>query len=454
MSELKGTEGPVYTPESVEYDEQRGGYQRVTAHRPALVVAATGAEDVRAAVEHAAREGLRVAVQAGGHGLGEPLEGGVLISTRRMSGVRVDPVAGTAWVEAGASWGRVIEAAAPHGLAPLSGSSPGVGAVPYTLGGGVGLMARRYGFAADHVRRLTVVTADGRIRDVTPDTEPGLFWALRGGGGAFGVVTGMEIGLVPVERLYGGGLYFDVERVPGVLTAWHRWTATVPEETTSAVALLPMPDLPMIPEPLRGRYVAQIQIAHLGAEEEGRRLTEPLRALGPALRDTLRELPYTESATIFDEPDHPHAYLSRNRLLRDLDPDTLATLLATTGPSAPVMTVVQFRHLGGALARPPRVPNAIGHRGAARYSLNVLSPVEPGGEESARAAHRAAVAPFEREAVGTLLNFSYGPLDKDTVRSAFEPGDHERLARLKARLDPRDLLHGAWPIGSVQESRG
>lgn len=208
--------------------------------------------------------------------------------------------------------------------APLSGSSPGVGAVSYTLGGGVGLLARRYGFAADHVRRIDVVTADGELRRVTATDEPDLFWALRGGGGNFGVVTGLEIDLVPVERIFGGGLYFDVAEVPDVLDAWRRWTETVPEELTSAVAMLPFPDLPMVPEPLRGRHVAHIPISYLGSVPEGERLVEPLRDLGTPLRDTLGEMPYLESGKVFDEPDRPDAYRSVNLLLQD--PEDLTRL--------------------------------------------------------------------------------------------------------------------------------
>ncbi|MFC7585113.1 hypothetical protein ACFQYP_16255 [Nonomuraea antimicrobica] len=143
----------------------------------------------------------------------------------------------------------MIEAVAPYGLAPLSGSFPGVGAVSYTLGGGVGLLARRYGFAADHVRRLDLVTPDARRHEVTAGSDPDLFWALRGGGGNFGVVTGMEIDLFPVARIYGGSLFFDLEQAPDLLDAWRRWTATVPEEMTSAVTALPYPDLPFLPEP-------------------------------------------------------------------------------------------------------------------------------------------------------------------------------------------------------------
>lgn len=434
------TRGPLYLPGTDGYNEERIGFQRLTAHQPAVIVGAAGEQDVRAAVEFAAAHGARVAVQASGHGRSCAMEGGVLISTRRMSGVRVDPQARTAWVEAGASWQQVIEAGAPHGLAPLSGSSPGVGAVSYTLGGGVGLLARRYGFAADHVRRIDLVTADGRLRQVTAAADPDLFWALRGGGGNFGVVTGMEIHLMPVARIYDGGLYFDVEQVPKVLDAWRRWTGAVPEEMTSAVAMLPFPDLPMVPESLRGRHVAQVQISYLGSTEQGQQLVEPLRALGPRLRDTLREVPYTDSGTVFDEPDQPHAYRSANLLLRELDPEALPTLTQLAGPSAPVMCVVGLRHLGGALARSPQVPSAVGHREAA-YSLNVLSPVDPGEEETVRAVHRDAVAPFAGRTIGRSLNFTYGPLDEEQVRAAFAPEDYRRLTELKAQHDPHVLFH-------------
>ncbi|SFB44399.1 FAD/FMN-containing dehydrogenase [Amycolatopsis marina] len=431
--------GPVFTAGTEGYDRERTGYQLLAPHRPATIVGAVETRDVCVAVRFAAATGARVAVQASGHGLGGALSGGVLISTRRMNGVAVNPDAGTAWVEAGATWQQVIDAAAPHGLAPLSGSSPGVGAVSYTLGGGAGLLARRHGFAADHVRRLDVVTADGELRHVTADSDPDLFWALRGGGGNFGVVTGMEIGLVQLTAIYGGGLSFDVERVPDVLEAWRQWTATVPDELTSAVAMLPFPDLPMVPRALRGRHVAQIQISYAGPPEQAAGLVRPLRELGQPLRDTLRELPYTDSGSVFDEPDRPHGYRSANRLLSELDPDALATLPKLAGPSAPVMCVAGLRHLGGALARAPRVPNAVGHREAA-FSLTVLSPVEPGEEDAVRAAHRTVLDPWTRWTLGRSLNFTFGPSSEQEVRAAFTPADFSRLSEIRAEHDPQGLF--------------
>ncbi|GAB3458339.1 FAD-binding oxidoreductase [Streptomonospora sediminis] len=437
--------GAVHTPGGGGYDRARTGYQLLEPHAPAVVVEAAAREDVRAAVEVAAGAGWPLAVQATGHGLGASMRGGVLVATGGMDGVAVDAGAAAARVQAGAPWSRVVEAAAPYGLAPLSGSLASVGAVSYTLGGGVGLLARRYGFAADHVRAVEVVTAEGRLREVSADSEPELFWALRGGGGNFGVVTAMEIGLVPVARVYGGSVYFDVGQVPDVLQAWGRWTRSVPEETTSAVTVLPFPDTAGVPEVLRGRHVAQVQICHAGPAEQGRRVVEPLLEAGEPLRTTLRELAYAESGAVFEEPDRPHGYRSRNLLLDALEPAALEELLRRGGPGSDPMCVVGLRHLGGALARAPRSAGAVGGRGAA-YALAVLSPVEPGGEQRARARHDELLAPFAGRAVGRSLNFSFGPLPEAEVRAAFDPDTYRRLGELKARYDPGGVLRAAHPI--------
>jgi FAD/FMN-containing dehydrogenase len=437
--------GSVSRPGTSGYDEERGGFQLLAQHRPEAVVAVKNSEDVVAAVQHAAATGAPLAVQATGHGLNTPLDGsGILISTRQMNAVRVEPERGTAWVEAGARWRDVIDAAAPHGLAPLSGSLPGVGAVSYALGGGVGLMGRRYGFAADHVHRIDIVTADGRLRHVTPDSEPDLFWALRGGGGNFGVVTGIEIGLMPVESLYGGGLVFDLAQVPDLAAAWYRWTADVPEEMTSAVSMMTFPDIPGMPEPMRGRHIGSVQIAFLGSAAEGEELVAPLRALEP-MTDGLQEIAYARSEVVFNDPDQPHAYQGDNLLLRDVDPGKLSELFELSSPANPTMCVVGVRHLGGALSRPPEIPNALGLRSAA-YSLGVLSPTEPGQVEAVRAMHARALESWSELAVGRLLNFTFGPLSQDEIRTAFTEEDLQRLTRIKAEVDPDALIRSNFPL--------
>src|SRR4051812_10241565 len=213
----------VLEPRDLGYDAQVAAWNLSTAHRPRVVVAATNADDVAAAVRFALRHGLSVAVQATGHGASFPVETGLLINTRRMTNVCVDVQRGTARIGAGAKWAKVVEATVPYGLAPLLGSTTDVGAVGYTLGGGMGPLGRRYGFSADRVRSIEVVTGDGRLRTVTADDDSGLFWGLRGGKGNLGIVTSMEIELILQPRLYGGAIFYDGADATTVLHAWREW---------------------------------------------------------------------------------------------------------------------------------------------------------------------------------------------------------------------------------------
>jgi FAD/FMN-containing dehydrogenase len=421
----------TWTPEIDGYDDQRTGFQRRDPHRPARIFGATSAADIQEAVCYARDHELRLAVQASGHGHTTPTDG-VLLTTSGFAGVTVDPEGKTATIQAGATWQQVTAATTPYGLAPLSGSFPGVGAISYTLGGGLGLMARKYGFAADHVRRIDLVTPDGELRSVTPDAAE-LFWALRGGGGNFGIVTELEIDLFEVATVAGGSLYYDLTATPDVLQTWREWTATVPEEVTSAVGVLVLPDIPMVPAPLRGKHIAQLQLCILSDLAKAEELIAPLRALGEPVMDTFEQLPYAESGRIFAEPEQPHGYRAQNILLADLDPVALSTIPKLAGPEAGAMCVVGIRHLGGALSRPPAIPNAVGRR-EAQYALTVLSP----GEQDFTALHRRILEPWT--SIGRQLNFSLGPLDADQIAEAYEPADLERLKKLRRQLDPTGLL--------------
>ncbi|MET8977289.1 FAD-binding oxidoreductase [Streptomyces sp. NPDC004539] len=428
----------AHHPGSAEYDEHRAGFQLRERHRPARVVAARDADDVVAAVRHAAEAGMPIAVQAAGHGLAAPLAGeGVLVSTRRMDDIDVDPGAGTVRIGAGARWSDVIEAAARHDLAPLSGSMPGVGAVSYTLGGGIGLMARRYGFAADHVTRLELVTADGSLLTVSEHEEPDLFWALRGGGGSFGIVTALETALMPVARLIGGGLMFDLGETPEVVSTWLRWTATVPPEMTSAMTTLGV----------SGRHMAHVQIAYLGSAAEADELAAPLRALKPAY-DGLREIPYRRSHTVFSEPDQPHAYVADNVLLPAIDEERLYDTIAASAPGRPVSSIISVRHLGGALSAPPRVPSAVSHR-EAKYLLCVVGVVAPTARSnaaSARALQDELLAGWSGTAVGSSPNFTLGRPDRRATAELFDAERRDRLLRLAREYDPAGLLHPSFVI--------
>lgn len=434
--------GPALRPGDEGFDEEVAGFQAAYAHRPALVVGAADTEDVRTAVAYAAGRGLPVAVQATGHGLSVAADGGELISTRRLDEVWVDAAAGTARVGAGVRAGALIEAAAAHGLAPLSGSAPSVGVVGYHLGGGIGLLARQFGYAADHVRAVELVTADGRLRRLTPGDE--LFGAVLGSGGNFGVVTALEVALFPVGTVYGGQLVFDTPLVEEALETWRRWSATVPDELTSSVTLMNYPDLPMVPAPLRGRYVASFRIAYNGPKEKGEQLVAALREVGPRLQDDLRTMPYRETGTIHGEPDTPHPYTATNALLGELTEQALRSVREVAGPDSPVPCMVDIRHLGGALRTSGPAGVAVDHR-KAEFIVRVLS--SPGfggvGPEAIRERHallREALAPWT---LGHSLAFLYGDgdhADEAQTRAGYEPGTYARLAALKVAHDPGNLF--------------
>lgn len=413
--------------------------------RPGRLVEAATPEDVREAVAYAGGRGLHVAAHASGHGLPGPVDGGVLIATRALDSVTVDPVRRTARIGAGASWGRVIEAAAPHGLAPLNGSSPSVGAVSYTLGGGLGILAREFGYAADHVRSLDVVTADGIARRVTPEREPELFWGLRGGGHRLGVVTGLEIALVAVERLYGGAIAFDGTRAAGeVVRGYLEWTRTVPDTLTSSLAALVYPDLPQLAGELRGRYVISVRVAFTGDVAEGERLVAPLRALGRSaavLSDSLREMPYTESHTIHSDPPFPHAYYGDSAVLGEPDAERTVQAFELAGPRAPMMTVVQLNHLGGALAARPEVPSAVPYRDAG-FLLRLLSPLDGTEVGAVRALYGEVGRVLEPAVLGRSLNFSFGGGDR--TAGFHEAETAKRLAGLVSQYDPAGLFGGPY----------
>jgi FAD/FMN-containing dehydrogenase len=424
------TEPLVLRPGDDGYAQELAGFQTGFAQRPDAVFAAASAADVAAAVRYAAGRGLPVRVQATGHGLPGAREGGVLVTTRRMNGVTVDPAARTARIEAGVRWGEVVAAAAPHGLAPLNGSAPSVGAVSYTLGGGLGILARQFGYAADHVRALEVVTGDGEPRRVTRESD--LYWGLLGGGHALGVVTALETGLVPVTRLYGGSLAFDGRRVDPAeaLRAYEAWTRTVPDGLTSSFAAVPYPDVPALPERLRGRYVLSVRVAYTGAD--GERLVAPLRRTGPVLADSLREMPYADSHTIHSDPDFPHTYYGDSAVLGELDVERVAEVLRLTGPGAPLMGVVQVNHLGGALSRP--APNAVPHR-QGRFLVRLLA---TGGRAEARAVLDPAFALLAPGTLGRTVNFAFGAGDRS--EGLFDARTRERLAGLKSVYDPASLF--------------
>ena len=433
--------GEVFDGRDPAATAEAAGFNTAVTHRPAVVVAASSADDVAAAVRHANDEGLPVAVQATGHGASAPADGTVLVSTKRMQGVRVDPVARVARVQAGVRWRKVIDAAVPHGLAPLSGSSSGVGVVGYTLGGGMGHLARRHGFAADRVRSVELVTAGGAIRTVTAEVDPELFWAVRGGQGRFGIVSALEFDLVPVPQFFGGALIFVGAAIEDVMHAFATWAPMLPEEVTTSVALLRLPPIDDVPPPLRGVVSLALRFGYTGSPERGDALLAPMRAVAAPLLDSVGPMSYAAVDRIHMDPTEPMPAVARGGLLHSMPAGLLDTLLAVAGPDVEVpLAAVELRLMGGALSRPAEVPNAVAGREGA-YSLSVVAPAPPPLLATAHAVTAGVVDALKPWSTGTsLVNFAgHG----DEPGSAWAPDALERLRRMKATVDPRNVFGGA-----------
>ena len=277
--------GQVITPNNDAYDKARQAWNLTVDQHPALIVVAQTDIDIVEAVKFANMQGLDIAVMATGHGTIREADHSMLIVTSQLTDVRVSVEAQTAWVSAGAKWGRVLEAAQAVGLAPLLGSSPDVGAVGYTLGGGMGWLARKYGLSTDSVNRFELVTADGQMLRASATENADLFWGLRGGGGNFGVITGMEIQLYPVTTVYGGNLFYPADKAKEVYAHYRHWIANAPDELTSSVVLMNFPPVPEVPEFLRGQSFVIVRGCYSGPMEEGEELLKHWRTWQAPLID-------------------------------------------------------------------------------------------------------------------------------------------------------------------------
>jgi FAD/FMN-containing dehydrogenase len=428
-------EGRVHARGDDGYDAARRPWQLAVDPHPAVVVEAAGTEDVKAAVRTARERGLPLAVQATGHGAVPRADGGLLLNTSAMNGVAVDPERRTARVAAGTLWSAVIDAAAPHGLAPLSGTSPTVGVVGYTLGGGTGWLSRKYGYAADSVLRAEVVTAAGDVVTATADEHPDLFWALRGGGGNFGVVTELEFRLHPVERLYAGVAMFAAERTADALAVYREWAPDEPDESNTAVLAMTVPPLPSFPEAVRGRRVLMLRAVYLGGAEEAERALAPLRqAAGEPLLDGFREMAYPETATI-GAPPMPMAAATRCELLDELTDDVIAVALGANG----LVAGVEFRHWGGAPERAGADAGPVGHRQAPfSVAISAMSPDPAQGPAIRAAVDKAADRLAPHVTGGTWLNFLGDPA---RTPAAYTAEDYARLQAVKREYDPDNLFY-------------
>ncbi len=397
------------------YDQARRAWNPLVDQHPAVVTEASGADDVRMAVGWAREHGVPVAVQSTGHGTHVAGDGALLIRTSGMAGVLIDPDRRTARVGPGTRWGEVVDAAAPLGLAPLSGSSSNVGVAGYTLGGGLGWLSRRHGFAADSLLRAEVVTADGRLVTASRDSYPDLFWALRGGGGNFGIVTSLEFRLYPAATVYAGIAYFPFSRAAGTLTRYREWAASEPGELTTAIVLTSeTPDSGM-----RGPALA-LRALYLGTADDARRALRPLwDAAGPPVKDGMREMRFAQTRAI-------PAVAPRNFQLAGRLPDPLiGDLIHAMDPAAPAtVSAVEVRHWGGAMASAGPDAGPVGHRDVP-FSVVVNGPPE------------AAAPVLAYSTGGSFLNFLH---DTARTQTAYTPASYRQLRDIKRAYDPDNVF--------------
>jgi hypothetical protein len=435
--------GAVHHPGDPGYEAAVTGFNLAVTHQPALVVEAHSADDVAAAVRYAAASGLVVTVQHTGHGARRATgPDTLLLRTGALDGVTVDPAARTATLGAGAIIAQVMAAAAPHGLAPVTGSSPTVGAVGMTTGGGLGPLGRALGFAADRVRSFEVVTADGEQRHVDADNETDLFFALRGGGGGVAVVTSMTTELAELAGFWGGAVFFPGADAAAVLHAWRSWAPSLPAEITTSIGLLRLPPLPELPEPLRGQFLVHLRIASTGTAEDGAALLAPLLAVAPVVMNTVGPMPYAAIGAVHMDPPDPVPSAEQGCLLSEFPAEAADALLAVAGPGVRTpLLLAEVRHLGGALATEPAVPNAVSGRHAG-YALFAVGMLVPPIAELVPIAARGVVAALAPWRSGVQYNFAAG----QDLTEAWAPDVLTRLQQITRDRDPNGLFRPAQSV--------
>jgi FAD/FMN-containing dehydrogenase len=441
--------GELVEPGEVGWDDALLAYNTSVVQRPDLVAVPDDVAGVIDVVRYAAAQGLRVATQRTGHNavpLGA-MDGVVLLRTDRLQGVEIDIDRRVARARSGAKWEMLVPSASELGLAALHGSSPDVSIAGYSLGGGVGWYARKLGLSTNSVTAIELVTADGELRRVDLENDPELFWALRGGGGNFGVVTALELQLYAIPEVYAGVLFFPWERSSEVLHAWLEWTEGVPDEMTSVGRILQFPRLPIVPEELQGRSFAIVETIYSGTEADGPELLRPLRALGPEI-DTVAMVPPVGIAELHMDPPDPLPYVGEGLMLGPLDGKAIDRLVAAAGPqSGSMLASVEVRHLGGALHR------SAPHHGALdtfdcsflAFTLGLLF------DERLQPVMRAqldavadALAPYDSGR--RYLNLTEAPTDPACF---YTPEVYARLRAVKQAVDPDELFRANHPIRPI-----
>jgi FAD/FMN-containing dehydrogenase len=437
--------GPVLTGDDPGFADEVRGWLLNCENTPEVAVGASSAQDVVEAVKFAVANGLPVRVQGTGHGAEVPITDGLLILTKRLETLSIDQSSRLATIGAGLEWDRVVDAAAPMGLAPIIGSSSTVGVVGFVLGGGLGPLARSHGHGSDWVRGFQVVTGDGELLSVDADNHPDLFWALRGGKGGLGVVTEVTVELIELPALYAGSLTFDAPNIDAALRAWATYTRTADPRVTTSAAIMRVPDLPFIPEVVRGHTLLALRFAFPGDAETGERLAAPLRAAAPVHLDALGVMGPEDMDTIHGDPKDPAKGWVSGRLLTSIDEELVETLLGIAGPHRDFPFVaVEVRHLGAATENDVPGGSAVSGR-SGKGTLTLVGAPNPALFETVipAAADAAFQAVSRWRSAENTVNFAPPPKTHEEFEAIWPADVFARLVEVRAQYDPkRTFVYG------------
>jgi FAD/FMN-containing dehydrogenase len=431
-------DGRVIAPDDPGYDQARGVFYGSFDRRPAVIVRPAGATEVAGVVALARDSGLELAVRSGGHSLAghSSSDGGVVLDLSGMKGLDIDPEGRTAWAQTGLTAAEYTTAAAAQGLATGFGDTGSVGIGGLTLGGGVGYLVRKHGLTIDDLLAAELVTADGQVLHVDAEAHPELFWAIRGGGGNFGVATRFRYRLHPVDQVVGGMLLLPA--TAAVIAAFVAEAEAAPEELSAIANIMVAPPMPEIPEQAHGKLTVMALLCWAGEVEAGERAVARFRRLATPFADMVRPMPYPEIYQFTEGPGPDHE-AARSLFLDAVDGPTAETIVERLRASTAPLAVAQLRVLGGAMARVPADATAFAHRG--RRIMAALGAVWERPEEAAT--HQAWVTGFaaalRQGDPGVYVNF-VGDEGQARVREAYPGSTWERLAAVKRRYDPGNLF--------------
>ncbi|CAN5479380.1 FAD-binding oxidoreductase [soil metagenome] len=431
--------GHVLAPGEERYETARAVWNTAYDRRPALIVRAADADDVARTVRLARDSGLPLAVRSGGHSMAAhcTVDDGIVLDLRDMRALDIDPERRLAWAEPGLTSGELTAAAHAHGLTVPFGDTASVGIGGITLGGGIGWLARKHGMTIDHLASVEIVTADGQQLTASAEENPDLFWALRGGGGNFGVVTRFQYRLQPLDMVLGGAIVLPATR--DIVRSIVRIAESAPDELTVIAMLMHAPPAPFIPADQHGALVVMVGLVYAGDPEEGQRAVAPFRALATPVADLVSPMPYPAIYQLTAEGSEPMPSTARSMFMRTLDDGTIDAMFERLSQATSPMAMVQIRVLGGAMSRVSADATAFGHRNEP-ILLAIITPFM--GAASA-ADHVAWTEDFWAHVSGNASGAYTGFLADEgeaRIRQAYPSETYARLRALKRRYDPTNLF--------------